>query len=286
MRASSFFIGCSLIVAASLHPSALSATVGPKPSADTKIGRPASNDRQSAAALKLSRECQEAAAHPFDLNKIDDVKGVTFDELDPEAALLVCEQAYKANPKDGTVINALARTLLKMDRESDAMAKEEQAAKLGNAAAMTQMGRRFDPEQSLQPPTNQSKDPAKAESLYQRAAELGFAPGMWRYGVNLIYVGRNCAEGKDWVWRAVKLGFTNAMITMGDLNASGLCVSRDTGNALNFYLEARARGDTNATAAIARLNNRAKSEQAAERERKLEECLSRMTTSRERARCY
>ncbi|HEX6185144.1 MAG TPA: tetratricopeptide repeat protein [Pyrinomonadaceae bacterium] len=114
-------------------------------------------------------QCDRLAAHLNDPQAR--ARGVGDEALDASAVIDACEAEAAAEPDEPRLSFQLARGYLKAGRVEDAIEQLVAAGKGGHGGALAYLGDLYlDGAAGLEP------DPALAHTLYQRAAEAGFAP--------------------------------------------------------------------------------------------------------------
>ena len=115
----------------------------------------------------VATPCDQVAAHPED--PVATTKGISDADIDASAVITACEpEADTTSPR---VPFQLARGYLKAGRIEDGFAQLIVAAKGGHGGALAYLGDFY-----LDGGAGLEADPVLAHSLYQRAAEAGFAP--------------------------------------------------------------------------------------------------------------
>ena len=129
-----------------------------------------------AQAVKEVSECDRLAAHPSDQNLAAGVSGVDFDKLDPALAIPACEQALKQLPGDPRYQFQLARSLVKANRNLEALKFYRLAAEQDYAAAEGSLGLMYYQGRGV------PQDDAEAVNWFRKAAEQGHAPAQRTLG--------------------------------------------------------------------------------------------------------
>lgn len=173
------------------------------------------------------------------------------DQRQQAGAIEACQAAVAAAPNEGRAVLRLARAYRAASRPEEARAQFERAAALGEADALTQLGRIH--ELGLGTPMNL----AEARRLYEQAAALGQAEAMTALGA-LHAFGRgtpqNLAEARAWYERAAALGDAQAMTALGGLFEKGRGIAQDAGEARRWYERAAGSGSAAAMSALGRLH--------------------------------
>lgn len=133
---------------------------------------PGGSGTDGVALLTGIPQCDAFAAHPADPERPDDVRGVPDESVDVAQAIAACAMAVRFDPDEPRLKFQLARALIFAERLADAVellgdaAQEEHGASLAYLGDLVLYG----------PFAGDEADPAKAQRLYERAAEEGFAP--------------------------------------------------------------------------------------------------------------
>lgn len=114
-------------------------------------------------------QCDRLAAHPDD--PAATAKGVRDVTLDAAAVISACEPEAKIDPASPRIAFQLARGYLKAGRVEDAVEQLIIAGNGGHGGALAYLADLY-----LDGAAGLEADPALAHSLYERAAEAGFAP--------------------------------------------------------------------------------------------------------------
>ncbi len=109
-------------------------------------------------------DCDRLAANPLDPARL--ASGVWFDAITPEA-VAACESAVAEAPNNPRLHFELGRALEKAQQYSGAITAYEQAAQLGYAFALNNLGSLY------ANGTGVGRDPAKAVDLWSRALDAG-----------------------------------------------------------------------------------------------------------------
>lgn len=125
--------------------------------------------RVRAVNTNSATECDNLAAHPDDPEAT--ARGISEDDLDASAVITACESEASIDPASPRLAFQLARGYLKAGRVEDAIEQLVRAAKQGHGGALAYLGDLY-----LDGAAGFEAEPALAHSLYQRAAEAGFAP--------------------------------------------------------------------------------------------------------------
>lgn len=116
-------------------------------------------------------ECDDAAIHPDDPEKPNDIRGVADDALDTSRALAACEEALRFAPDIPRLKFQLARAYLLYDKPVEGVELMTEAAEAGHGPAIAALG-----DFALYGVLDDEPDPETAKSLYQQAARAGFKP--------------------------------------------------------------------------------------------------------------
>jgi len=124
------------------------------------------------AAEPTANECDQLAAHPYDLSK--NVRGVVFDAIDPARAVTSCAAAFSEQPGVVRFMYQYGRTLLAAKRPDEAMVFIRSAANSGYAAAQQSLATMLYEDDSL------LADKIEAIRLFHKAAAQGHAVAQLR----------------------------------------------------------------------------------------------------------
>ncbi|GAQ84096.1 hypothetical protein KFL_001760050 [Klebsormidium nitens] len=121
------------------------------------------------------------------------------------------------------------------NKDEELAAQYQQAADLGDAEAMTDLGMCYMKESGVE------KDEKKAAALFQQAADLGYARAMTNLG-NCYRTGtgveKDEAKAVALLRRAADLGNTRAMFNLGVCYANGMGVEKNEAEAVALYQRA------------------------------------------------
>lgn len=117
----------------------------------------------------LATQCDQLAAHPNDPEAT--AKGVSEANLNASAVITACEAETSIDSNSPRLTFQLARGYLKAGRVEEAIEQLVRAAEGGHGGALAYLGDIY-----LDGAAGLEADPVLAHSLYQRAAEAGFAP--------------------------------------------------------------------------------------------------------------
>ena len=225
-----------LVLLALLLVVQLGACGNTSPAAEAEQPRPAVEETDEATAEEREEAARELVEQGWDLIYPDS------GEPDYAAARPLFEQAAELGNADA--LNELG--LMYNDGngvEQDygkARAYYEQAAELGSQYAMCNLGWMYEHGQGVE------ADGKKAAALYEQAAELGNADAM-RNLAQLYYDGNGVEQdykkAAAWFQKAADLGNDEAMFSIGYMYKNGEGVEQDYGKAREYYELAAERGN-------------------------------------------
>ncbi len=246
-----------------------SAPPAPGPTAALTPAVPAPAVARSRRALVEA--CDRSAASLKDPDRPAGVAGVAFAAIASEAAVSACRAAGSAwgvlsdevsagravaasvGPDDlevRRVLYQLGRALDAGGRYGEAKARYEQAAALGSAAAMTNLGALYANGQGT------ARDYGAARGWYVKAIAAGDATATFNLG-DLYAKAQGVARDYGAAWglykKAADAGDADAMYKLGVLYAGGLGVARDYGAARVWFERAAAGGNLDARRILAEL---------------------------------
>jgi len=129
--------------------------------------------RENPAPTPLAEQCDSAAANPYDRDRR--ARGVTFDALDAEAALMLCEKALASAPDDIQTIYQVARMHDRLGRLGAAYEGYRKAADKGYAIAMRGIARLIEIDRKGELPSGVGT----AAEWSQKAADAGDPWSLW-----------------------------------------------------------------------------------------------------------
>lgn len=228
--------------------SADAASSAPKPSVDDPSDATGPPALSKAELLKLKPEDD----HPVDLAMSAAHAHALAGNIDTAVGFLHVVQANVDDPKPFKIMEAslLLAKAKYVETDSERAWMMRQAAELGHAAGMFQLGQLYETGQGVK------KDYTEALRWYKQAAELGHAAGMFELGH--FYetgqgVNKDDAEAMKWYKKAAELGRSDAMYRCGRLYHEGRGIRKDHDEALRWYRMAADAGDRNSLRPLAKI---------------------------------
>jgi TPR repeat protein len=174
----------------------------------------------------------------------------TTTAVDASKAIVACRQAIDLHPNDPALLFQLGRAYHADKNYSEALRFYRQAADLGGAAAMNNLG------QLYQYGLGVTKDYSEAERFYRKAADLGNSFGM--NNLALMYqngwgVAKDQSEAVRLFRKSADLGNTNATGNLADMYQYGLGVTKDYGEAARLYRRAADLGNGDGMTSLGRM---------------------------------
>ncbi|WP_408591282.1 hypothetical protein [Novosphingobium sp.] len=199
-------------------------------------------DRAKKAAA-LMRTCDQLAGDETDPSRPTDAPFIDFDAIVPAQAIPACTAAVQASGRDPRMLFATGRAF---DAQKDYVQARNwylQAAAMGYAAAMYNLGVLYENGQGV------PQDYVQARRWYAQAAAKGDAVAMYNLGV-LYGNGKggpeDYAQARRWYALAAAKGDASAMFNLGVLYENGQGVPQDYVQARRWYAQAAAKGDADA----------------------------------------
>jgi TPR repeat protein len=186
-------------------------------------------------------ECDRLAAHPSDPGKT--APGISWPELEANAALVACEKAIKRQPSNARLRYQYARVLDKQKRYRDAITWYRKAAEQGYASAQNSLGYAYEQGQGV--PANNRK----AVYWYEQAAQQGHAQAQNNLGT-LYFNGKGVEADRQqaliWYRKAARQGNATAQQNIGVMYSRGYGVKKDEETAFDWFLKAATRENSHA----------------------------------------
>ena len=192
----------------------------------------------AAAAPAGTDRCRELARYPTP----DDPTGTEFEQLNAVEAEKACKAALAADPLNFEAMANLGRVLIKLKRPAEGIAAYKGAADGGSAQAMRSLALAYSSGEAV------PKDGARALELLRRAAEKNYIPAMSTLAQSLRTGSdgtKDLVEAKRWFRRAVDGGDPVAMVLLGDMLVAGE-EAEGAKEAFQLYSRAIDLGDTEA----------------------------------------
>jgi len=183
----------------------------------------------------VALQCDQLADHPSDPLHVDN--GVTFDKVQVDQALPVCEQAAERQPVRPRYQYLYGRVLDVAKRYPEAAAQLAAADRAGYGFASLSLGDLYSDGSGV------PKNSEQALRLYLRAGNAGIADA-FAAGAD-IYLDENppdYAQAKSWLERAVQGGSADGNTELGWMYETGSGVNKDLAKALGMFNEAARRG--------------------------------------------
>jgi TPR repeat protein len=212
---------------------------------DEKSGKPSDPLR-----LDLVTDCDRFAASPLDPSRPRKIDGVATEKVDIVAALSACRESMREFPDVARFAYQAGRVASIQKDYIRARRLYEQAASLGSAAGMNNLGVLYDQGNGV------AKDPAEARKWYEIAAKGGVSVGLTNIGSVFLHgdgVVKDPVEARKWFERAAAASEPKAMLELGYLYESGNGVQTDYAAARKWYGKAADAGSAIALTSIGNL---------------------------------
>jgi TPR repeat protein len=187
--------------------------------------------------LDLITDCDRLAASPRDPSRPRGIEGVADNKVDIVPALTACREAMRQYPDVGRFAFEAGRIATLQGDHARARPLYEQAASLGSAVAMNNLGVLYMQGETV------PKDPVRALKWFEMAANAGVPVAMANAGglyLNTPGIPSDPAQARKWYERGAAAGQPRAMFGLGRLYEEGRGVPVDLGAARKWYERAAA----------------------------------------------
>ena len=185
--------------------------------------------------------CDKLAASPFDPQRKS--PGISYDQLDADAAINACAEAFKLMPDVPRIQFQYARTLQKSGQYLKAVKLYRELADQGHTLAQNNLGAMYYNGMGV------SQSDVEAVKWYRKAAEQGYARAQDDLG-SMYYAGRGVpqsdAEAVKWYRKAAEQAYANAQNNLGFMYHYGRGVAQSNEKAVNWFHLAAEKGNANA----------------------------------------
>lgn len=156
------------------------------------------------------QECDRLAAHFSDKNAV--AKGVSWDDINGEKAVVACAQAVKEFPLTLRFKYQYGRSLNKLSRFGEAAKWHRQAAEKGYASAQYSLGLMYSDGEGV------SQDDKEKVKWITKSAEQGFAAA--QYNLAAIYynaegVTQDYGKALEWFRKSAEQGDADSQLNLG-----------------------------------------------------------------------
>lgn len=194
-------------------------------------------DHEVSAQENAITACQDAAGNPYEPESAG--RGREFDQIDGDAAVLVCRDALAQEPGSVATKYRLARALLVAGLPQEALQLALEAAKGDYAPAKVLLGFIYGSGRGV------TQDDARAVHWYRLAAEQGYAPAQLALGdmyFDGLGVPQDDAQAAYWYRLAAEQGNLDAQSNLGSMYEYGRGVAQDDTQAVHWYRLAAEQG--------------------------------------------
>lgn len=201
-----------------------------------------------ALRLDLVTDCDRLAASPADPTRPRKIDGVATEKVDIVPALTACRDAMRQFPDVARFAYQAGRIASIQKDSVRARQLYEEAASLGSAAAMNNLGAIYEQGNGV------AKDRAAARKWFDLAAKGGVAVALTNIGTLYLHATPpDPAEARKWYERAAAAKEPKAMLELGYLYESGKGVQADSAAAKKWYGKAAEAGEANGMTSIGNL---------------------------------
>jgi TPR repeat protein len=220
------------------------------------IGSDEESELQPTSPDRSVSECDRLAASDLDPARPPEVRGVSFEKIDGDKAIAVCEKAVQDNPRVVRFQFNLGRAYQRIavepgvDEARQAAALRharlnyEDAAKRGYVSAINNLAVLYGSGDGVEASDDE------AMNLFKRAAQQGHPLAM--YNLALRYRDGTGGEKRDhyqateWFAKSAESGFVPAMVELGDALRVGSGIRSNPRRAVEWYQRAAEAGSTRA----------------------------------------
>jgi hypothetical protein len=182
--------------------------------------------------LALVTDCDRLAASPKDPSRPRGVDGVEESKVDIVSALTACRNAMRQYPDVARFTYQAGRIATIQKDAVRARQLYEQAASLGSAAAMNNLGALYERGDGV------AQDHNAAQKWFEKAAAGGVTVAMTNIGLHYLrYTGSTAdpVQARKWFERAAAAGEARAMLELGSMYEHGQGVAADSAEARQWY---------------------------------------------------
>jgi TPR repeat protein len=184
----------------------------------------------------VARRCDLLVNSPDDPQRVGN--GVELGKIDVGQALPACQQAAQRRPARPRYQFLYGRALDKAKRYAEAVQQYAAADQAGYPRATLMLGTMY--QDGLGVP----RDPGRAASLYQRAADAGFADGYAALGLLSVQaMPPDYGQAFSLFDRAASFGSITGRALLGELYINGLGVPQNQTRAISLFQQAANGGD-------------------------------------------
>lgn len=220
------------------------------------LGGDEADEGQPLGPDRSMNDCDRLAASALDPARPPEVRGVSFDKIDAEAAVAACNKAVDDNPRITRYFYNLGRAYQSLaarpgidDAERAlalhrALVHYNDAAKRGYVSALNNLAVLYSSGDGV------DESESEATSLFKRAAQQGNPLAMYnlalRYKDGTGGLQRDFGQATEWFAKSAESGYVPAMVEMGDALKRGRGVISNPRRAVEWYQRAAEAGSPSA----------------------------------------